>query len=786
MRSRLFLLLPLVVIAACMDRKEPPAVAEDKPAEAATPPAPAKPAPDSFAMEVQPFIQSHCLTCHNAKKEAGGLNLAAYTKTAEVIRDRETWDTVRQRLEGHEMPPKDRPRPAEADLKKVVAWIGRELDRAAKDAPKSPGRVTLRRLNRSEYNRTIRDLVGVDFHPADDFPTDDVGYGFDNIGDVLSLPPILLEKYLTAAEKIVGKAFEGEVPPADSRKYAAKELKTSDKAELGPAPRNPNSQIWTLQQTGSVYFDHNVPRDGEMLIRATVFAKPRGQDTNGDPVRMAVRLDGKEIANQRIGFNAPAPLEFKSTVKAGSHRIAVAFLNPSAKDTADDKKKSLFVGSVEVVNPPEAPKKPETYHRIMIGQKDAQTRERAREILNSFSKKAWRRPVARNEIDRLLKLYDLGQKQGESFDKSVELAIQAVLVSPHFLFRVEADRPADKPDNSYPLNDWEIASRLSYFLWSTMPDDELFRLAEQGKLRDPAVREAQVRRMVKDAKAFALVEDFGDQWLNLRLLQSVQPSKHEYLNYDQALNTAMRKETELFFENIMREDRSILEFLDADYTFVNERLAKHYGISGVTGEQFRKVKLTDRNRGGVLTQASVLTLTSNPTRTSPVKRGKWILENMLGAPPPNPPPDVPDLKEGDAALTGSLRQRMEQHRANPSCATCHEKMDPLGFGFENFDGIGAWRSKDGKFPIDASGELPNGQKFNGPAELKALLKSKEDQFRKCLAEKMLTFALGRGLESADKPTLEAISRAVAADGNRFSRLVVEIVQSDAFLRRVRK
>jgi hypothetical protein len=431
-------------------------------------------------------------------------------------------------------------------------------------------------------------------------------------------------------------------------------------------------------------------------------------------------------------------------------------------------------------------KKPDSYFRIMIGQKDVQSRERAREILNAFAKKAWRRPVTRNEIDRLLKLYDLGQKQGESFDKSVELAIQAALVSPHFLFRVEADRPADRPDNSYPLNDWEIASRLSYFLWSTMPDDELFRLAEQGKLRDPAVREAQVRRMLKDPKSFALVEDFADQWLNLRLLQTVQPSKSEYPNYDQALNAAMRKETELFFDCIMREDRSILEFLDADYTFLNERLAKHYGISGVTGEQFRKVKLTDRNRGGVLTQASVLTLTSNPTRTSPVKRGKWILENMLAAPPPNPPPGVPDLKEGETALTGSLRQRMEQHRANPNCATCHQKMDPLGFGFENFDGIGAWRTKDGKFPIDASGELPSGQKFNGPAELKSILKSKDEQFRKCLAEKMLTFALGRGLESADKAAVAAISRAVAADGNRFSRVVVEIVQSDAFLRRVRK
>jgi hypothetical protein len=423
----------------------------------------------------------------------------------------------------------------------------------------------------------------------------------------------------------------------------------------------------------------------------------------------------------------------------------------------------------------------------MVGDPKDESRDRARRILANFAKRAYRRPTRGDEVERLMKLFDLARAGGDTFDKSVSVALQAVLVSPHFLFRVEPDRPTDRPDGSYSLNSWEIASRLSYFLWSTMPDAELFGLAEQGKLQDPAVREQQVRRMLKDPKITALVQNFGGQWLNLRNLAVVQPVRREFPIWDESMRGFMRTETEMFFESIIKEDRSILDFIDADYTFVNQRLARLYGISGVSGEQFQRVQLSDRNRGGVLTQASVLTVTSNPTRTSPVKRGKWILENILGTPPPPPPPDVPELKEDrEAQSMASLRERMQVHRANPSCAVCHERMDTLGFGFENFDAVGGWRTDDGKFKIDASGTLPDGKAFTTPAELKQLLKRDAESFRRCLIEKLLTYALGRGVDRNDRPEIERINKAVASDGNRFNRMVLEIVQGDAFLRRVVK
>ena len=495
------------------------------------------------------------------------------------------------------------------------------------------------------------------------------------------------------------------------------------------------------------------------------------------------------MRNQVANFqpNNPVSLEVRTKVKAGPHKLAVALTNPSDEKVPAKDRRAIRVGQFEIIEPPEPPKVPDAYFKVMIGNAKDESRDRARQILAKFAARAYRRQVRDDEVNRLLKLFDMAKQQSDSFDKSVGVALQAVLVSPHFLFRVEKDRTPDRADGSYALNDWEIASRLSYFLWSSMPDEELSRLAEQGKLTDPAVRAAQVKRMIRDPKAFALVENFGGQWLNLRNLQTAQPGRYEYSTWDESLRTAIRRETELFFNAVMTEDRSVLEFLDADYTFLNERLARHYGISGVSGDEFRKVKLTDRNRGGVLTQASVLTITSNPTRTSPVKRGKWILENILGTPPPPPPPDVPELKEGrEVALTGSLRQRMEQHRANPSCATCHERMDPLGFGLENFDGIGGWRKTDGKFTIDASGVLPDGSKFSGPTELKKILLAKDSAFRRCLSEKMLTYALGRGVDAGDRATVERIAAAVKGDQNRFGRLVLEIVNSDAFLRRTVK
>jgi hypothetical protein len=384
---------------------------------------------------------------------------------------------------------------------------------------------------------------------------------------------------------------------------------------------------------------------------------------------------------------------------------------------------------------------------------------------------------------------DLAEQNGETFERGIQLAVEAVLVSPQFLFRVETDprrrsQREPQPPPIHPVNDFELASRLSYFLWSSMPDDELTRLAIDGKLRQGDNLEQQVKRMLRDPKAKALVENFAEQWLQIRNLKTVSPDPKQFPEFDESLRSAMFEETTRYFAHVMREDRSVLEFLDSNYTFVNERLAKHYGIAGVQGAEFRRVELNDDRRGGILTQASILTVTSNPTRTSPVKRGKWILEQILGTPPPPPPPDVPELKEGkDVVLSGTLRQRMEQHRANPACAVCHSRLDPLGFGFENYDAVGAWRDKEGTFPIDPSGTLPSGQTFQGPKALKAILKTRQDDFRRCLAEKMATYAVGRGMEYFDKCAIDRIVEGMAKNDDRFSSLVLEIVKSDPFQKR---
>jgi mono/diheme cytochrome c family protein len=591
---------------------------------------------DSFAQDLRPLFAKYCVMCHGGSKPKAHLALDAFKDEASILKSPDVLDKIQEKIRAREMPPQNKPQPNEAEQKLITHWIDTKLAKLSQsDGKRDPGRVTIRRLNRVEYNNTIRDLVGIDFHAADDFPADDVGYGFDNIGDVLSMAPILMERYLDAAERIVAKAF----------------------------------------------------------------ATP--------------------LVRQRILFRQPT---------------------------------------------------------------DQNKVECARQIIERFAFHAYRRPVKPEEVDRLVGLVTQAEAQGDSFDRGIQIALQAVLVSPHFLFRIELD-PEPRNENAvHPLNDFELASRLSYFLWTSMPDDELFEQARQNKLHEDAVLEAQTRRMLKDPKAHALVENFAGQWLELRNLKTMTPDASLFPTFDESLRSAMLKESELFFESIVKEDRSVLDFLDADFTFLNERLARHYGIQGVQGDQFQRVHLTSDQRGGILTQASILTVTSNPTRTSPVKRGKWILENILGTPPPPPPPDVPELKEGKE-LTGTLRQRMEQHRANPSCATCHQRMDPLGFGFENYDAVGAWRTKDGQSSIDPSGVLPDAKSFKGPKELKAILKGKEEEFRRCLAEKMLTYALGRGLEFYDKAAIQQISGNVASKENRFSALVVEIVKSDPFRKR---
>ncbi len=737
-----------------------------------------QPAGDAaFQIEIKPLLSKYCFGCHGEKKK-GDLDLRVYTDEASVLRDRKTFAKVVKNLQAHEMPPEKKPQPTPEERERITAWIHTEIFKCDCAHP-DPGRVTIRRLNRAEYNNTIRDLAGVTFQPADDFPADDSGYGFDNIGDVLSLPPVLLEKYLAAAQKILSKAIVADLKPKSPVKHF-----DADGLD-GTAPgESLGGGIKRLGREGDIFASVRFPHDGEYVLRAKAY----GEQAGPEPARMSFSLDGRELKKFDVTAEEPAPqvYELRLRVPAGAHKFSAAYLNnyrnpndPNPKNR--DRNLVIHYLEVEDTDPSQPPVLPETHRRIFFRQPTPETKsEVAREIISRFATRAFRRPVAKEEADRLMKLFALGDANGESFEKSVQLALEAVLVSPSFLFRGEWQPDPNNPTVVQPVDEFALASRLSYFLWSSLPDDELCSLAARKALRKNL--DQQVRRMLNDSKAQALVDNFAGQWLQIRNLKIAAPDKGLFPEFDDKLRASMAKETELFFADIMRQDRSVLEFLDADYTFVDGRLAKLYELPGITGDEFQRVSLKGTHRGGLLTQASILTVTSTPTRTSPVKRGKWVLENLLGTPPPPPPPDVPEFKEGkEAALTGTLRQRMEQHRENPMCAACHARMDPIGFGLENFNGIGAWREKEGAFSIDSAGKLVSGESFNGPADLKSiLLKRKRDDFVHCLTEKMLTYALGRGLEYYDKCAVDQITKRLAKNRYRFSSLILEIVKSTPF------
>ncbi|MSR60192.1 MAG: DUF1592 domain-containing protein [Planctomycetaceae bacterium] len=732
-------------------------------------PAPASAAAASFENDIKPFVTKYCFECHQGEKSQGGLALERYMTEAEVLKHRDVAEKILDNLESGLMPPEGKPQPTDAERQRVIGWIEAHVLKINCDGPIDPGRVTIRRLNRSEYNNTIRDLLGVDFRPADDFPSDDVGYGFDNIGDVISLPPVLLERYLAAAEKITERAIV--TPDADQ----------------APIKSAPGKALASVGEAGS---DFEFPQTGDYILRVRAWADQAGPE----PAKMTCRLGDQELQTVDVEAVAAEPrnYEMKLKVEAGKRHFAAKFINDYYKPDDPDPKlkgdRNLYVDRLEVQGPigvlPE--NLPASHTRLVTCRpsEPALVADCARVILRPLAGRAFRRPATDDEVSGLVRLVELVVSDGSSFERGVQVAVQGILVSPQFLFRVELDPEPHNSQAVRTLGDYELATRLSYFLWSSLPDDELFRLAEAGTLRHEGNLAAQVRRMLKDPKSSALVEDFAGQWLQLRTLRLINPDKAQFPQFDEALRAAMETETKMFFEAIVREDRNLFDFLDADFTFVNERLARHYEIPGVTGEQFQRVTLATAQRGGLLGQASILLVTSNPTRTSPVKRGKWVLENLLNAAPPPPPPGVPELsEEKDKVLSGTLRQRMEQHRANPACAACHTQMDALGFGLENYDPIGAWRVKDGTFDIDASGTLPGGAAFSSPAELRVILKSRQNEFRRCLAEKLLTFALGRGLEYYDKCTVDQIARHVAANHDKFSALVLEIVQSDPFQKR---
>jgi hypothetical protein len=713
--------------------------------------------------DVLPMLKEHCLPCHSGENPRAGLSLSGYKNAAAIQKNAAIWEKVAQNVANGHMPPPNFPGPNKAQKDRFVAWIQSTL--AGDCGVKDPGRVTMRRLNRSEYDNTIRDLIGLDLHLSDNFPSDDVGYGFDNIGDVLTISPLLMEKYLNAAEVASKRAVV--TTDAKTVRYTSTQLVQQN----GGSPSDSGQVFFGA---GAAYVTHDFPADGKYKIRVSA----SGQQAGPDPVKMAV-LVGKETVGEvdvKVPEKKPHVYEFEIDAKAGRHPVGVRFLNDYYRPGPPPEDRNLYVQWVEVLNPALPYEALPAHHRKIVFLKPSAENKKvvARQVLSRFATRAFRRPVLPAELDRLTQIVDLVQKDKQSFERGLQLGVQAILSSPHFLFRVEKDTATGQ------LSGYETASRLSYFLWSSMPDDRLMDLAAKGKLNDPNVLSIEAKRMLADPRSASLGHDFAAQWLNLRKLNNSQPDPKLFPGFNDKLRGAMMTETKMFFDSVVREDRSVLDFLGAKYTYLNADLAKHYGIPNVEGNQFRKVSLVGVPRSGVLTQASVLTLTSNPTRTSPVKRGKWVLDQLLNDPPPPPPPNVPDLKDHDKITGATLRQRMEMHRKDPACATCHVRMDPIGFSLENFDATGKWRTEDEGAKIDNSGVLPDGTKFAGSDQLRTVLLKQKGRFVHALSDKMLTFALGRGLEPSDRCYVDEVARHVEKQEYRFSSLIAAVVRSEPF------
>jgi mono/diheme cytochrome c family protein len=739
----------------------------------------AKPAPKPtrantspvFETEIKPVFTRSCYGCHNEGLASGSINLMQYGPGS-FAGHREEWEKILQKVRSGEMPPKGMPKLSQEQINGILAFAAGEFEKADRNVKPDPGRVTARRLNRSEYTNTIRDLLSVNFQADKNFPTDDSGEGFDNIADILSVSPVLMEKYIEAAERIAARAIGADPLPKPLEAEYALKNKTIRRIDFS-----------TIEAT------HRVDFDAEYLVRVGL---PGQRAADAAPVTMGFWMDGALLhsmpvetrPSKLVYFNPYSEEEFRIYLPEGDHVFRVGFIDDpfvkglSAKEAYSDKK-NKYINSVKFIGPYASSVEKESRKKVLLC--DPKTGPACtQKIVSTLARRAYRRPVTRADIAPLLKFVAMAKAENLSPEQGIQLAIQAILVSPHFLFRIERDPNPTDPGKVHRISDIELASRLSYFLWSSMPDDELLGLAEAGKLRAAGVLDAQVQRMLADKRAAAFSENFAGQWLETRNLDSVKPDPQKFPAWGPELRDAMKTETRMFFDAMLRENRPLTEFLDARFTFLNEPLAKHYAIEGVTGPDFRRVELATDQRGGILSHASVLTVSSYPTRTSPVIRGKYVLQNILGAAPPPPPPDVPTLDEEKVGNTGSLRQQLEKHRTNAVCASCHSRMDVLGFGLENYDGIGKWRTVDGKFPIDVSGTFPNGKSFSTPAEMRTLLKEEVPEFARCLTEKMLIYSLGRGLQRFDRRTVQDITRKLEASEYRFQSLIHEIVRSLPF------
>ena len=757
----------LAVAAAGVARAQPP---ETAPAEAAS---------------ARAVLDRYCVACHNARTLTAGLALDA-VDPARVADHAEVWEKVLRKLRTRTMPPAPRSRPDAGSYDALVAYFETALDRAAEAAP-DPGRPALQRLNRAEYVNAVRDLLALEVDGQALLPADESGYGFDNIGDVLTVSPGLLDRYLLAAAKISRQAVGDPTLRPTTALYRTSPLLAQDGRVSEELP---------FGSRGGLAVRHHFPLDAEYVIRVAL----RGRSRAGHALE--IRLDRERVG--RFDLGERAPLEVRVPVAAGTRLLGVSFVEALEHSLPLDGRPppppitsfafTLYpndpsVERVEIVGPYAGRTPADTPSRRAIftchpdtGPEESACAER---IVGALARRAYRRPVTAADTAPLLAAYTAGREEGGGFEDGVRWAIEALLVSPKFLFRVEEPHAGTAPGAPYRLGDLDLASRLSFFLWSSIPDDELVDLAARGRLREPGVLERQVRRMLADPRAQALVENFAGQWLYLRNLPSVAPDTVRFPDFDDNLRRALRQETELFVASQIRDDRGVLDLLRADYTFINERLARHYGIPGVYGGHFRRVVYRDDRRAGLLGHGSLLTVTSYPHRTSPVLRGKWLLENLLGAPPPPPPPDIPELDEpGDRAAPATMRERMARHRESPACATCHAKIDPLGFALENFDAVGRWRAREdgADTPFDASGALPDGAPFDGPAAFReALLREPwATEFATTVVEKLMTYALGRGLEHYDAPAVRRILRDAEPGGYRWSSLIQGVVESLPF------
>jgi len=755
------------------------------------------------AANYKQLMQMYCVGCHSGPTPFAGLNLEPLDP-AKLNEHGEIWEKMIRKLRDRQMPPPGMPRPDDATYQAFFNFIENGRDQLAELKP-NPGRTTVRRLNRTEYGNTVRDLVGLDIDVGELLPGDDIGYGFDNIGDVLSVSPVLLERYLATASKVARTAIGDVNMPVNYQTYSVHHgIIQTDRA----------SEALPVGSRGGTAVRHRFPLDGEYEISVNIQRSQRDDYLGmGRERTLDLRLDDERLGLYTIAAGAgravagrgtppDAHLRARLVVKAGTHEIAASFLKDQILQEGiidrgrEDQVRTYFegVGTITVAGPfnVQGTGATESREKIFSCLPKAAAEEQvcAEKILTTLAKRAYRRPLNADDIAALMTLYKKGATpeggKGGGFESGVRLALQMMLVNPDFIFRAEYEPAGIAPGTSYRVSDLELASRLSFFMWSTIPDDELLRVAEAGKLSDKAVLNAQVKRMLADPKSEALVKNFTGQWLFLRNIDRIAPATESFPNWDENLRDALKTETELLVNSTVREDRSVADLLSTNYTYVNERLAKHYNIPGVYGTEFRRVSLEDKNRWGLLGQASIMTVTSYPNRTAPTIRGKWVLEQILGTPPPPPPPNVPSLKDDEKTRNLTMRQRMEQHRANPTCAVCHKIMDPLGFALDNFDGLGTWRTFTGiNEPIDSSGVLPDGTKFDGPAGLREVLVTKKHMFIETFTERLMTYALGRGVEEYDHPALRKITREAASENHRWSSLILGIVNSTPFqMRRV--